>query len=202
MNADALLRLLDAARRDESDALGRLLDAHRNYLTLLARIQVGRRLQGKVDPADLVQDTFLDAHRQFSQFRGDTVKSVAAWLRRILAGQIAHLVRRYFSAEARDVRLEQSIEHELDSSSEWLAKGMSSPGSSPSEAAARREELIRLGDALEQLPPDYRDVILLRQIEGLQFAEVARRLGRTEDSVQKLWVRGLDSLRKILDAAG
>lgn len=149
---------LEAARAGNSDALGHLLEGFRNYLTLLARVQIGRRLQGKVDAADLVQEAFLDAHRQFSQFRGETLDSVAAWLRRILAGQLAHLIRRYCVAEARDVRLEQSLEQELASSSDWLVQGLSSPGSSPSESASRREELIRLGDALEQLPEDYRDV--------------------------------------------
>jgi RNA polymerase sigma-70 factor, ECF subfamily len=190
---------LAAARCGDTGALGRVLEEYRNYLTLLARIQIGRRLQGKVDPADLVQDTFLDAHRQFPKFRGGSAPEVAAWLRRILAGQLAHLIRRYCTAEARDVRLEQSLEEELGSSSDWLARGLSSPGTSPSESAVRREELLRLGDALERMPPDYRDVIVLRQLEGLPFSEVARRMGKTEDSIQKLWVRGLDALRKLLD---
>lgn len=190
---------LAAARRGDTALFGQVLEEYRNYLTLLARIQIGRRLQGKIDPADVVQDAFLDAHRQFPHFRGDTAEAVAAWLRRILAGQLAHLIRRYCTAEARDVRLEQSIAEELGSSSEWLARGLSGPGTSPSESAARREELVRLGDALERMPPDYRDVIVLRQLEGLPFAEVARRMGRTEDSVQKLWVRGLDALRQLLE---
>lgn len=193
--------LLAAARQGDGEALGRILEGHRNYLTLLARIQIGRRLRGKVDAADLVQDTFLDAHRQFARFRGDAPHAVASWLRRILAGQLAHVVRRYCAVEARDVRLEQSLAQELGSSSDDLAQKVPNSGTSPSEAAVRREAVMRLADALEQLPADYRDVILLRQIEGMPFAEVAARLGRTEDSVQKLWVRGLDALRKILDAA-
>lgn len=193
---------LRAARAGDGAALGRLLEDYRGYLTLLARIQIGRRLQGKADAADLVQDTFLSAHRQFPQFRGETPATFAAWLRSILAGQLAHLIRRYCLAEARDVRLEQSLEQELDSSSEGLARGMTSPGNSPSESVARREELTLLSDALERLPADYRDAILFRQIEGLSFAEIARRMGRTEDSVQKLWVRGLDALRRLLDAGG
>lgn len=192
--------LLASARRGEGAALGRVLEAFRGYLTLLARIQIGRRLRGKADPADLVQEAFLDAHRQFPQFRGDSAEAVAGWLCRILAGHLAHLVRRYCLAEARDVRIEQSLERELGSSSEWLARGLSGSGTSPSESAARREELTRLGDALERLPADYRDVVVLRQIEELPFAEVARRMGRTEDSVQKLWVRGLVALRELLDA--
>jgi RNA polymerase sigma-70 factor (ECF subfamily) len=192
---------LAAARAGDTAALGRLLESYRSYLLLLARIQIGRRLQSKADPADVVQDTFLDAHRQFPAFRGETADALAAWLRRILAGQLAHLVRRYYGTEARDVRLEQSIEQELDSSSQSLARGLSQPGSSPSESAARREDLVRLGDALERLTPDYRDVILLRQLEGLSFAEVARRMERTEDAVQKLWVRGLVALRHALDGS-
>ncbi|QDU23849.1 sigma-70 family RNA polymerase sigma factor [Urbifossiella limnaea] len=192
---------LAAARAGDTAALGRLLESYRSYLLLLARIQIGRRLQSKADPADVVQDTFLDAHRQFPAFRGETADALAAWLRRVLAGQLAHLVRRYFGTEARDVRLEQSIEQELDSSSQSIARGLSHPGTSPSESAARREDLARLGDALERLTPDYRDVILLRQLEGLPFAEVARRMGRTEDAVQKLWVRGLVALRRALDGS-
>lgn len=190
---------LIAARAGDTAALGRLLESYRGYLLLLARIQIGRRLQSKADPADVVQDTFLDAHRQFPAFRGETAVALAAWLRRILAGQLAHLVRRCYGTESRDVRLEQSIEQELDSSSQWIARGLSHPGTSPSESAVRREDLIRLGDALERLAPDYRDVILFRQIEGLPFAEVARRMERTEDAVQKLWVRGLVALRHALD---
>lgn len=190
---------LAAARAGDTRALGALLESYRNYLLLLARVQIGRRLQGKVDPADLVQDTFLDAHRQFGAFRGETQGAFAAWLRSILAGQLAHLVRRYCGTEARDVRLENSLEGELDASSGALARGLTAPGTSPSEAAARREDLIRLADALEGLARDYRDVILFRQIEGLPFAEVARRMGRSEDGVQKLWVRGLLALRRALE---
>ena len=81
----------------------------RNYLTLLARVEVGRRLQGKVDPADLVQETFLEAHRHFAAFRGTTEPELVAWLRQILAGVLANMVRHYFGTQARDVRLEQAI---------------------------------------------------------------------------------------------
>lgn len=189
---------LVAARGGDAAAVGRLLDGYRGYLTLLARVQIGRRLQGKADPTDVVQDAFVDALRQFPAFQGATAEALAAWLRRILAGQLAHLVRRYCGTEARDVRLERSIEEELGSSSEWLTRGPAAAGSSPSESVARREDLARLGDALERLPADYRDVIVLRQVEGLPFGEVSRRLGRTEDSVQKLWVRALVALRKAL----
>src|ERR1700674_511120 len=93
--------------RSEGDevALGQLLEQYRNYLSLLARLQIGRRLQGKVDPADMVQETFLEAYRQFGRFRGDSEMELTAWLRAILAGVLSHLVRRYFGTQGRDVRL-------------------------------------------------------------------------------------------------
>jgi RNA polymerase sigma-70 factor (ECF subfamily) len=190
---------LALARSGDPAALGRLLLQYGDYLHILARLQISRRLQGKVDAADLVQDVFLDAHRQFPNFRGETRASFGAWLRSILAGKLAALIRRYCHALSRDVTLEQSLERELESSSDQLRQGMTG-GHSPSESAVRREEVSHLARALEALPPDYREVILLRQIEGLPFATVAEKMGRSEDSVQKLWVRGLDALRKILDS--
>src|SRR5678815_2568814 len=91
--------LLHEARGGSEAALGRLLDSYATYLTLLARMQIGRRLQGKVDPADIVQETFLDVHRQFPQFRGITEAEFLEWLRRILAGQIALVLRKYLGTK-------------------------------------------------------------------------------------------------------
>src|SRR2546423_15240757 len=98
-------QLLAAVRAGgDEEALGRLLERYRAYLTLLARLQIGRRLQGKADPADMVQETFLEAARHFGQFRGTTEPEFAAWLRQILAACLAHLGRRYYGTQARDVR--------------------------------------------------------------------------------------------------
>src|SRR5688572_20730855 len=106
--------LLSRARTGDSAALGSLLEQYRPYLTLLARLEVSRRLQGKADPPDVVQDVFLDAARQFDQFRGSSEPELTAWLRRILAGCLAMLVRRYFGTHARDVRLERALADALD----------------------------------------------------------------------------------------
>src|SRR5439155_11412900 len=97
--------MLAQAQAGDDGVLGRLLERYRAYLTLLARLQIGRRLQGKADCADLVQETFLEAARHFVRFRGETEPELAAWLRQILAGCLAHLVRRYYGTQARDVRL-------------------------------------------------------------------------------------------------
>ena len=110
------------ARAGDGHALGRLLELYRGYLALLARLQIGRRLQGKVDAADLVQEAFLDAHRSFAQFQGGTEGELVSWLRHILAGHLAMLVRRYLGTRRRDVRLERELAFELDESSRaWIS---------------------------------------------------------------------------------
>jgi RNA polymerase sigma-70 factor (ECF subfamily) len=192
--------LLLLARAGDGPALGRLLELYRNYLTLLARAQIGRRLQGKVDASDLVQETFLAAHRDFGSCRATTEKELVSWLRQILAANLTDLVRRYCGAKRRDVRLERQLADELDESSRGLnleAMAMARQ-SSPSAQAARREQAVLLADALESLPADYREVIVLRHLEGLSFLEVARRMDRSLDAVEKLWVRALARLRRVL----
>lgn len=191
-----LQRIFELARDGDSQAFGALLEHHRDYLQLLARLQIGRRLQSKADPADVVQEAFLDAHRQIGQFRGETLEEFAAWLRKIMAGHLAQLLRKYFSSAARDIRLELSIEQDLDSSSN--AVYLASDCTGPSERVRKHEELTILAQMIEQLPADYRDVLILRQFEGLAFAEISQRLNRSVDSIQKLWVRGLQKLRQCM----
>ncbi|MBI3468914.1 MAG: sigma-70 family RNA polymerase sigma factor [Planctomycetes bacterium] len=190
--------LLQLARQGHSDALGRLLDLYRRYMTLLAQVQIDNRLRGKCNPSDLVQDTFLQAHRAFKQFRGATEAELMAWLRRILANNLATLGRRFGQAQRRDVNRERSLQNELDNSSMALERGLIAVQATPSQHAARREQAIVLADALDQLPAPYREVIVLRQLEGLELREVAARMGRSTESVRKLWARALVQLRKHL----
>jgi RNA polymerase sigma-70 factor (ECF subfamily) len=200
MEADASSpeRLLPRARAGEPCALGKLLELYRGYLGLLARAQIGRRLRGKADPADLVQDTFLAAHQHWERFRGATERELLAWLRRILAAKLADLMRSYLGSRRRDVRLERELAAELDQSSEDLDRGLLARQDSPSGQAVRREEGVLLADALGRLPEDYREVLILRHIEALSFPEVAQHMGRSLDAVKKLWTRALDRLRHSL----
>jgi len=193
--------LLDHARNGSEESLGRVLESYAKYLTLLARLQIGRRLQGKVDPADIVQEVFLEAHRQFGQFRGTSEAELIAWLRRILAGQLALTLRRYLGTKGRDVNLERDLAVQLDQSSQAMDRGLVASHSTPSQHASRREQAVMLADALARLSDDYREVIILRHLEGLTFPEVAKSMNRSEDSVQKLWVRALANLRRTLGVA-
>jgi RNA polymerase sigma-70 factor (ECF subfamily) len=191
---------LQLAHGGDGAALGKLLELYRGYLSLLARLQIGRRLQGKVDAADLVQDTFLEAHRHFGKFRGSVEAELVSWLRQILAGLLANLVRRYCGTQRRDVRLERELVGELDRSSALLDGALAAPHSTPSQRAQRREQAVLLADALARLPDDYREVIVLHHLEGLTFAEVAERMERSVDSVKNLWARALAQLRRALGA--
>jgi RNA polymerase sigma-70 factor (ECF subfamily) len=191
-------QLIAAARGGDAATLGRLLEVYRNYLRLLARVELDRRLRGKVDASDVVQEAFLDAHRYFPGFRGTAEAQFVAWLREILAGTMANQVRRYLGTQARDVRLEREIADAIEKSSVMLVRELAAPYSSPSEQAARREQAVALADALAELPDDYREVIVLRHLEGLTFPDVANRMGRTLDSVEKLWLRALAKLKQQL----
>ena len=200
-NSAASEGLPEFARRASDSSLGRRLEAHRDYLTILARMQIGPRLQGKVDATDVVQETFLHAVRDVAQFRGSSDQELAGWLRRILAARLADLVRRYCGTQGRDVRLEQALQVELDHSSQLLDRGLVAPLTSPSQQAARHEQATWLARALEQLPEDYREVLVLHHLEECAFPEVARRMGRSVEAVKKLWARALARLRRSLGGA-
>jgi RNA polymerase sigma-70 factor (ECF subfamily) len=193
-----LVEYIQAARAGDGQALGQLLELYRNYLGLLARLQVGRRLRGKADSSDLVQETFLAAQRTFAQFRGQTERELAEWLRQILASKLVDLARRYLGTARRNVRLERQIVDDLDDSSRALGEALPARESSPSERAVQREQAVLLADAIKALPADYGEVIILRHLEELPLAEVAARMERTVESVKKLWVRGIARLRESL----
>jgi RNA polymerase sigma-70 factor (ECF subfamily) len=190
--------LLIRARAEGGTCLGELLLFYRNYLMLLARTQLHRHLRSKADPSDLVQETFLAAHLDFARFRGTTEGELVSWLRQILAARLTDLVRRHLQAKRRDARLERRLIDDLARSSHALALGLADQGASPSQYAARREQAVLLSNAIRELPPDYGEVIVLRHLEGLSFPEVAARMGRSVDSVEKLWVRALARLRRLL----
>jgi RNA polymerase sigma-70 factor (ECF subfamily) len=192
-------KLFASARLGSTSCLGRLLTLYSNYLKLLIAAQLDDRLRVRVSPSDIVQETFFEAHRDFHQFRGQTTGEFGAWLRKILVNNILHVVEQHLLAEKRDVRREVSLEQigkRLEQSTARLESLLAEPGDSPSGLAQRNEQEIMLADALAELPANYREVIMLRHIEGLPFDEVARRMDRSSGAVRMLWLRALERLRK------
>ena len=126
-----------------------------------------------------------------------------AWLRQILISNLANEARRFLGTRCRDVRLERELAIEVDVSSRLLERGLLARDTSPSLQATRREQAVLLADVLAKLPDDYREVIILRHLQGRTFPEVAAHMGRTSDAVKKLWARALARLRGLLgDGSG
>jgi RNA polymerase sigma-70 factor (ECF subfamily) len=173
------------------------LEQYRAYLRVLAQVQLDPLLRGKLDPSDVVQETLLKAHANRGQFRGQTGAELAAWLRQILANTLAEELRR-FGRQRRDLALERSLEAAVEASSHRLEAWLADQQSTPSEQAARNEELLRLADALARLPDDQRAALEMRHLQGLPVAEISRQLGRSEPSVTGLLRRGLQKLREML----
>jgi RNA polymerase sigma-70 factor, ECF subfamily len=134
--------------------------------------------------------------RALPQFRGGTEKELTAWLRQILAHALAHEIRRYRGARKRDLEREVPLDRQLTQTSLRLGDLLPAAGSSPSRVLIRRERQVLLAQALERLPDDSREVIVLRNLEGLSHDEVAQRMGRTTGAVRMLWVRALARLRQ------
>jgi RNA polymerase sigma-70 factor (ECF subfamily) len=197
--AEAPEVLLARARAGDATTLGRLLASYRNYLRLLADMQMGPTLRSRVDPSDLVQEALLEAHRDFGHFSGGSEPELLAWLRRILARNLLDQARRH-QAQVRDPRRETSLEALMEESGSGLVAVLAARDPSPSAQASRREQAVLLADALERLAPDYREVIVLRSLQDLPFEEVAQRMGRKPGAVRMLWARALEKLGQEMGA--
>ena len=180
-------------------ALARLLARYRNYMRLLVRLQLGRRVRADLDIEQLLDEISLELHHKSAQFRGVCEQEFLTWMRGLIGSVLAKQLRRCAPAQCRELWLERSLTHELDESSRALNESFVAKERSPSRRAGTRDPAVLLADALQELSKDDREVIILRQLEGLQFPEVARRLGRAENSVKNLWPRALARLRSTLE---
>ncbi len=174
-----------------------LVEPFRSYLKVLADLQIGQRLRRKVDASDIVQRTMLKAHRSLGELRDHRPEVVIAWLREILTHELADTFR-YYQRDRRDIGLECGLKEGVDRSACQLESWLAADHTSPSDAAARNEETLRLADALLQLPDDQREVVVLKHLQGLPLGEIATKTGRTTASVAGLLRRGLARLRTIL----
>lgn len=192
--------LLREARGGNSAALGHLLELYRNYLEILARTQIGMALRARLEPSDLVQETFLEAYRDFGQFLGHTEQELLVWLRTILVRNVADQAKLH-QRQARDWHRQESLEVLLERSSTAVHQALAKGISTPSSQASRREQAVLLADALASLPEEHKEVIILRHLERLKFEEIASRMGRSAGAVRMLWMRALDKLRSVMEAS-
>lgn len=180
--------------------LGQLLEQYRSYLRMLARSKLHAGLNGKLDPSDVVQETCIEAVRQIRLFRGNSKAEFAGWLRGILADRMAKTARRYLGTQQRDIHMEVQFQRQLDEASGHLERCLSGGGASPSEIVVWNETTLELAQAIEALPEDYQQVVLLRNLQGMSFPKVAEEMNRSIDSVEKLWIRALLKLKHTMKA--
>jgi RNA polymerase sigma-70 factor (ECF subfamily) len=175
------------------------LERFRNYLRLLAELQFDAQLQAKLDPSDIVQQTLLQAHKAEHQFRGKSDGEKAAWLRQILAHNLANALRD-LRREKRDIARERSLEEAIEQSSARVEAWLAIEQSSPSQHAEKNEQLLRLAEALAELPQAQREAVVLHHLQGWPLGELARHLNRSEGAVAGLLHRGFKKLRELLPA--
>jgi RNA polymerase sigma-70 factor (ECF subfamily) len=189
--------LLRRASAGDAEALGRLLEMYRAAIRAQAAAQLDGRLEARVDASDVVQETFLEAHRDFASFRGGTEAEWIEWLNRILANNIVEAVRRHDGAGKRSVRAERSLQDAVRGGL-GLQRILSVEQSTPGQQAVRNEQLEDLEAAIELLLPDQREAIRLRYLQGRSLRQIAEHLGRTERAVASLLHRAVKELERRL----
>jgi RNA polymerase sigma-70 factor (ECF subfamily) len=173
------------------------LERFRDYLRLLARLRIDSKFRAKVDASDVVQETLLEAHRGWEQFRGSLDAELMAWLRRILAHNLADAFKA-LERDKRDIARERSLEAQLEDSAVRLVEWVAANQSTPSRQVSREEETLRLAGALSRLPEPQREAVELHHLQGCALREIALRLERSEPAVAGLIHRGLSRLRELL----
>jgi RNA polymerase sigma-70 factor (ECF subfamily) len=184
---------LAAARAGSREALGQALEAFRGYLLLLAQEDLHPALRAKGGASDVVQETFLEAQRDFQQFRGDSEEELRAWLRQLLHHNLANFTRRYCGTGKRAVGRERALQP--GGSSDELGGQLPGPPAEPSRLAVAKEQAQALWRGVDRLPDDYRQVLLLRYQDRLSFEEIAERMGRSAAAVRQLWARAVRRIR-------
>jgi RNA polymerase sigma-70 factor (ECF subfamily) len=169
----------------------------RDYLLVLARVQLGTQARSKLDASDVVQQTLLEAHRKRDQFRGACEAERAAWLRQLLACNLVDALRGLGRAK-RDIARERSLETAFDQSSARLGAWLAAEQSTPSGRVERAEQAVRLASALAALPDAQRDALILRHCHGQSLTQISEQLGRTPSAVAGLLKRGAQTLRTLL----
>jgi RNA polymerase sigma-70 factor (ECF subfamily) len=193
---DPTIQLIRQARAGSREALGRLLDGYRRYLLRIASEDVDPSLRAKGGASDLVQETFLEAQRDFGEFDGDSEAELLAWLRQRLRYRVGKFIRGYRQTAKRAAGREVPLG---DGDSPSASGAIPAAGQlSPSDCVLAEERDLLLAEALKRLPEEYRRVIDLRYRRGLSFEAIGDVLARTPNSARKLWARAIDALKRDL----
>jgi RNA polymerase sigma-70 factor (ECF subfamily) len=192
-------QLLDAARNGDEDALAVLVERHRDRLERMVRLRMDRRLQGRVDAADVVQDTYLAVLSKFPQYSADPRLPFYLWLRLEVGQKLVDLHRFHLGAQMRDAGQEVSLHRGPlpQVSSLSLAEQLLGKLTTASRAAMRAELKIRVQEALNSMDPQDREMLILRHFEELSNGEAAQVLGIKPSAAVNRYVRALKRLKDV-----
>ena len=193
MNRSLHQQLLDEALKGNADSLGELLEHYRAYLTVLAQRYLDNRLRGRLDAADVVQVTFLEAQRDLPNFRGHQIEELLGWLRHILRNNVSSAHQKHIYTQKRSAGRE--VSNSPTDSRPAITDMAPSETTSPSQRMMRDEAAVYLANCLEDLPATQKEALRLRYVEGASLKQIAQAMDKTEMAVAGLLKRGLQSLR-------
>jgi RNA polymerase sigma-70 factor (ECF subfamily) len=198
--SDDASELLKRAGSGDQQALGELFDRYRGRLRRMVQIRLARRLKGRIDPSDVLQEAYLELSRSLAQYLRDPKLPFFLWLRFLTGKKLQALHRHHLRTHMRDAHREVSLRQGRmpQASSESLAAQLLGRLTSPSQAAIRAELRRRVQEALDAMSLLDREVLALRHFEQLSNAETAQVLGITESGASNRFVRALRRLKSIL----
>lgn len=188
--------LLQAARKGSEEALGQLLDAYRPFLLSVATSHFDSDLKAKAGPSDVVQETFVDAYKDFASFKSSTDEELRIWLHTLLMNNLADLRKRYLKSASRQVKRERPIA--TSESKEFARQIIDHDGHTPNTEAVSKEMAARVEAALQELPPAYRMVIVMRNHDRRSFSEIGKAMNKSADAARMFWKRAVLRLRQQL----
>jgi len=194
--------LLRQATAGDQQALAALFARYCDRLRKTVRLRLDRRLSGRIDTSDVLQDVYLDVARRFPEYAGAPTVPFYIWLRSLTGQRLVDLHRRHLGAQMRDAGQEVSLHRGAlpAASSVSLAQALLAGLTSPTQAAVREEMRLRLQEALNSMDPIDREVVVLRHFEELSNVEAAEVLGIEPPAASKRYIRALRRLKAILDA--
>jgi RNA polymerase sigma-70 factor (ECF subfamily) len=194
------MRLVEKAVAGDDSAWERLMTDHRGRLRRMVALRLDQRLQGRVDPSDVIQESYIDAARRLPGYAANPPMPFFLWLRYLAAQRLAEQHRRHLGAKGRDAGREISLYHGAfpEATTAHLAAHLLGRLTTPSQAAIRVEQRLRLQEALNALETIDREILALRHFEQLSNGEAAEVLGLDKSAASKRYTRALVRLKNVL----
>lgn len=191
---------LEILKSGDADAIAEVFSRHRDKLQRMVRFRLDRRLYGRVDTADVLQDVWLETSRRIDDYTSNPAVPFFVWVRQIAYQTVIDLHRRHLGAQKRNASQEVSIAKSNCDTSVSIAAQLAGNLTSPSNVAMRGERLARLREALDSMDEIDREVLALRHFEELSNNEVAEILGIQKTAASNRYVRALKRLKQVLEA--